>query len=245
MRAMLKTTRGTHPVLAAAALLSCVAACRRTQQQPATAPPARLELTPAAAARTNLVAEIVINSFDRTLTNVGAVAKKLGLPFNEADIQKMIIARSGAPEALVESIDRSKPAAAAIILFSKKDGDAAAPREAAEPVIALSLKATDKAGFDAFVALAGKVVERSKDAVKVQPAEAGGMGSAVWFLHRDGVVCLGEAVDRLVAGCSLAMEARKAAHAQDVRVTLLPEGIARASGPTLKEALAKAREIGR
>jgi hypothetical protein len=239
MRAMLKTNLGTHLALAAAALLSGLA-CRKPQQPGG--PPAplvqRLELKPAAAARANLVAEVTIANFDRTLSSVGAVAKKLNLPFNEADLRKMAIARSGAPEALVESIDRSKPASAAIILVNKK-GEDGTTRESAEPVIAMALKSTDKAGFDAFANLTGKVVERSKDAVKVNSGDASGFGKA-WLLYRDGAVCLAEELDRLVAGCELALQARKATD-QDLRVTVLPEGIARASGTTLKEALAKMR----
>jgi hypothetical protein len=241
MRAMLKTHRGTQLVLAAAALACSLAGCKRTQQTATKAAPEQLELKPAAAARANLVAEIVLANLDRTLASAGAVAKKLGLPFSESDLKTMIVARTGAPEALVESIDRSKPIGVAVVLVSKKDGDAAAPREAAEPVVALALKTAGKAGFDAFAALAGKVVERSRDAVKVQPGDAGGPGSAVWLLSRDGAVCAAEELDRLVAGCTLALEARKAG-AQDLRVSLLPEGMARASGTTLKEALAKARQ---
>src|SRR5688572_4484488 len=198
MRAMLKTNRGTHLALAAAALLSCLAACRRTQQTTPAPVVQKLDLKPAAAARANLVAEIVIANLDRSLASAGAVAKKLGLPFDESGLKKMIVARSGAHEALVASIDGSKPIAAAVILAPKKDAADAGVREAAEPVIALALKAADKAGFDAFSALVGKVVERSKDAVKVQPADGGGMGTA-WLLHRDGAVCLAEELDRLVA----------------------------------------------
>lgn len=236
MRAMSRTTREIQLVLMT--ILALTPACRRTTQSTAPAPVERLALKPAAAARADLVAEIVVANLDRTLASVGAVAKKLNVPFSEADVKRLLTARTGAPEALVESVDRSKPLGVAVILVPKKDGGAT--REAAEPVIAAGLKAADKAGFDAFVALAGKVVERSKDAVKVQPSDAGGIGGAAWMLHREGAVCFAEELDRMVAGCELALAARKAT-AQDVRITLVPEGIARSSGTTLKQALEKMR----
>jgi hypothetical protein len=146
------------------------------------------------------------------------------------------------PAGLVERIDLAKPVVAIVLVAAKKPGDSGTAAEAsAKPVMAFALKDPSKAGFDAFVASAGKVVESSKDAVRVQPAGDGAASaSPAWMLSRDGAVVMAETVENLAAGGSLALEARKVA-GMDLRLTLMPEGIARSSGTTLKEALAKAR----
>src|SRR3954471_19235838 len=132
MRAMRKTSRGIRPLLAVAASLLCLTACNRNKQKAVVVPTAQLDLKPAAAARADLAASIVLPSFDRTLANVGAVAKKLGLPFGEADLKRMLTARGGIVPTIFERLDLSKPAAAAVVLARKKGATA----ESTEPALA-------------------------------------------------------------------------------------------------------------
>jgi hypothetical protein len=202
---------------------------------------ARLDLRPAAAARADQAAEILLPSFDRTLANVGAVAKKLRLPFGDADLKRMLMARGGVVPTVFERLDLSKPVSMAMVLTRKK-GETA---ETAEPALAFEPRpGLSQGGLAAFAAGIGQVVETSKDAIHIRAGDAGAGETAskdAWLVARDGVICGAATVELLTAGCALAFEARKAG-GQDLRLVLFPEGIARANGTTLKDAIAKARQ---
>jgi hypothetical protein len=240
MRAMSKTSRGIRPILAMATALLCLAACSRLKQKAALLPAARLDLQPAAAARANLAAEIVMPSLERSLANISAVAKKLGLPFAEADLKQMLSARGGMVPTLFERLDLSKPVSLALVLTRKKGQTA----ETTEPALAFEPRTPLTGGLTGFASTAGQVVETSKDAIHIRAGDAGApdaAGKDAWLLARDGVICGGPTLEVLVAGCALAFETRKAG-GEDVRVALFPDGLARANGTTVKDALAKARQ---
>lgn len=242
---MLKPARTSVLLLLAATAAANLAACKKKDQPPppAAAPP-QLALTPSAAARANLAAEITLASLDRTLNSVGTAAKKLQFPFGPDELRQMLFARGQFAAAAIEKIDQTKPLAVVVIAVAaaKPAGDAGASAgaSAGEPAVAFALKDTSKKGFDAFVAALGKVTETQKDAVRVQPGDAGDGATPMWMLSRDGVVVAAEKVETLVAGGVPALEARRELP-QDLRITLLPEGIARASGTTLKEFTDKAK----
>ena len=233
---------GIKSLLAVTTALLALAACDRIKQKTASAPP-QVQLTPAAAARAKLVAEIVVPSVERTLGNVEAVAKRLGLPFSAADLKTMLMARSKVGASALDRIDFSKPVVVAVFLATKKGATA----ESAEAALTFEPKPgfSGPGGLQKLVAGLGQVTETSGDAVRFRPGDAGagggGAGNSAWLVERGGVVCGSDSLEELVAGCGLAMEARKSA-ASDVRVALIPEAIARANGTTLKDALAKARQ---
>jgi hypothetical protein len=235
MRAMLKSARPVH-LLAMGLTLAAFAACKR-HMAPVLAP--RLELRSIADARADRVAEIVLPAAERTLASVGAIVKKLSLPFGDTDLRQMLLSRSQLPPGVLERADLSKPAALAVIVRKGQAGDKDQAGGNTDAVLAFALKNDSRAGFDAFAAAAGKVVETQKDAVRVQPGDGSGKGA--WLLSRDGAVCLAETMPALVGGCALALEARRPV-SDDVRVTVVPEGIARAAGTTLKDAMNKARQ---
>ena len=232
------TTR--RPVPAVVIALTALASCNRSKAPGAPpTPAAQLELEPAAAARTDLAAEFVLPNADRTLATVGSLARKLGLPFGEAELRQMLSAKTNLPAGLIERIDLAKPLGVALIITAKKPEKPDA--DAAQPVLAVALKDPSAAGFEAYVTSAGKVVERKLDAVRVQPGgDAGGGLPAMWLVPRDGAVCAADSLENLVAGAALALEARKKG-GTDLWISLLPEAVARASGTTLKAAMAKAR----
>jgi hypothetical protein len=239
MRAMPKTSCGIRPVLAIATTLACLSACKQLKQKVAELPAAQLDLKPAAAARADLAAEIVLPSFERSLANVGAVAKKLGLPFGDADLKRMLIAKGGPVPAIFERVDLSKPASMAVVLTREQNAVKTEPALAFEPRTPLTT-----GGLKAFAAGIGQVVETQKDAVRVRPGDAAGpeaAGKDIWLVSRDGVICGSTTLGVLAAGCQVAFEARKTG-GHDVRAVLYPEGIARANGTTLKDAIAKGRQ---
>jgi hypothetical protein len=241
MRAMSKTTRGIRPLLSVATAVLCLVACGRMKQKAAQVAAPRLDLKPAAAARADMAAEIVLPSFERSLASVAAVAKKLSLPFGGADLKQMLIAKGGLAPSVFDRLDLSKPASMALVLY-RKNGE---PGEKAEPALAFEPRtALSSGGLQAFAAGIGKVIETSKDAVHLQAGDAGGAdvaGKDIWLVARDGAICGASALDILVAGCAAAFDARKAG-GQDLGVVLYPEGVARANGTTLKDAIAKGRQ---
>jgi hypothetical protein len=241
MRAMTRASRGIRPFLAVATALLALGSCKGMKQKLAPPPVAQLDLKPAAAARADLASEIVFPSFERSLASVGAVAKKLGLPFGNEDLKRMLIAKGGMAPAVFDRLDLSKPASIALVLTRKK-GETA---ETIEPALAFQTRtAIAPGGLPAFAAGFGQVVETSKDAVRVKAGDAGGpevAGKDLWLVARDGAVCGSATLEVLAAGCGVAFESRKSGD-QDLRVALYPEGIARANGTTLKDALAKARQ---
>lgn len=234
MRAMVKTTRFLFPVLVLSAITG-LATCNKPRTT-ATVP--GLALRAPGEARADLVAEILLPSAERTLASGAAIAKRLQLPFGEADLRTMLLARSGLAAGLLERVDLSKPAAAAVIVTGGKQD--AGQTASTVPVLAFALKDTSQAGFDAFVAAAGTPAKGEKDAVQVQMSDGG--AKAFWLLLRDGAVVAADSLDALVAGGGLALEARRSV-SQDVLVTVLPDGIARSSGTTVKESLGQARNV--
>src|SRR5690242_4496821 len=124
MRAMLRTSSGLRPVLAVTTALLCLAGCSRMKQKAAQAPAAQLDLKAAAAARADLAAEIVLPSFERSLANAGAISKKLGLPFGEAELKQMLIAKGGMSPAVFDRLDLSKPVSMAVVLTRKQGATA-------------------------------------------------------------------------------------------------------------------------
>jgi hypothetical protein len=219
----------------AVAVLTSSAGCKKLQQA-GIAPAPQLELRPAAAARADLAATIVLPSPEKTLASVSAMAKRLSLPFAGGDLEQMLVARAKLPAAIIDRLDLSKPATMVMVVLPKKGAGEAGTT--AEPALSIALKDTSKAGFDALAAAAGKVLETSKDAAHVQPGDG---GEGFWMVPREGAICLAETLDRLVAGCALALEARKSA-GQDLKISLIPEGMARASGTTLQASLDKVRQ---
>jgi hypothetical protein len=220
--------------LTLAALVLLVApACRRIAPRLTPA----LPLTPAAEARANLVAEFLLASPQRTLATVGAVSKKLALPFGEPELRRFLLARSGASEALIGRVDLDKPVSAIVVAAPPGDAGAAnGPLVAA----AFTLRDPSPAGFDAFVGAAGRPGEHVQDAVHLQRGDGGGPGP-FWLLPREGAVCAADSVPALTAACALALESRQA-RGEDLRIAVFPDGVARASGTTLKAALAKFRQ---
>jgi hypothetical protein len=234
MRAMLKTRRPAVVLSLALALAGSAACKRHNAPAPLLAP--RLDLRSAADARADRVAEVVLPGLERTLASVGAIARKMSLPFGDTELRQLLMARSELPPGVLEKADLGKPAALVVLAGNDKSKQGKANTDV---VLAFPLKDGSKAAFDAFAAAAGKVVESQKDAVHVQPGDGGGKDT--WLVPREGCVCLAETMNELVAGCALALEARRPV-SEDLRVTVVPEGIARASGTTLKAALDKARQ---
>ncbi len=203
-------------------------ACQKTQ--PVAPPrPAQLAVRPAAEGRADLVAEISLPHPQTTLATVGVMAKKLGLPFSEQDVQRMGWSWTKLPESVLAKLDLGKPAGAVFL----------AGQKVTTAVGAVALKDPSDAGLEALAASIGRVAERTEGALRVEAAD-GGAGETIWMLARDGAVCLTDSKDALVAGAALALAARRTS-AHDVRVALLPEGIARAAGTTVKDWFAKAR----
>jgi hypothetical protein len=219
-------------------------ACKKPK--PAGPPPAppQLALRTIEQARGDLVAQVILPSVDKTLATVGQVAQRLGLPFSEADARKTL-ARGQIPAAALDKIDLARPVAAVVLVkpappAKGPPGQPVAQAGAAEPVLSWALKNTSATGFDAFVAALGQVGKRDLDAVMITRGDAGGP-KALWMVLRNGAVCAAEERDLLVAGCALALEARKQP-AADLGVVLIPEGLARANGTTVADALATARQ---
>ena len=218
-------------VMVIAVAVVAVAGCRKK------APPVTpLALKPAAEARKSLVAEFVFPSMQRTSTSAGQVAQRLGLPFSAPDMLRTLAGRAGLPPAAVERIDLAKPMAMTAVLT----GQAVGTKGSTSPVVAFALKDTSPAGFDAFVAAAGKVGQRVQDAIRLERGDAGGPDN-VWLLGRQGAVCVAERQDPLQAACALAFASRKA-YPEDLRATLVPDGLARANGTTVEKVLADARK---
>jgi hypothetical protein len=216
--------------LAIGLVLFGAAACRKK------APPVTpLALKPAAEARQSLVAEFVFPSLQRTSTSVGQVAQRLGLPFSGPDMLKTLGAQAGLSAAAIDRVDLAKPVAAAAMLSG-----AAGAKDSTSPVATFELKDTSPAGFEAFVAAAGKVGQRVQDAVRLERGDGGGP-SSVWLLGRQGAVCVAERQDLLQAGCGLAFASRKS-YPEDLRASLMPDGLAKANGTTVEKALADARK---
>jgi hypothetical protein len=207
------------------------AGCRKK-----TPPVTPLALKPAAEARQLLVAEFVFPSLQRSSASAGQVAQRLGLPFSALDMLKTLGGQAGLPPAAVDRIDLAQPTAVAAVLT----GAAVAGKGSTSPVAAFALKDSSPAGFDAFVAAAGNVGQRVQDAVRLQRGDAGGP-SSVWLLGRQGAVCVSERQDLLQAGCGLAFAARKS-YPEDLRATVVPDGLAKANGTTVDKVLADARK---
>jgi hypothetical protein len=200
-----------------------------------------LALTPSAQARASLVAEFLVPSPQRTLATVGAISKKLALPFGETDLRRFLLARSGASEALIGRIDLDKPVSAVLVAPPPAASqDAGAAQAGPLVVVAFALRDPTPAGFDAFAAAAGRPAERVQDAMRIQRGDGGGPGP-FWLLPREGAVCAADSVPALVAAGALALEARQA-RSEDLRVAVLPDGLARAAGTTVPAALAKLRQ---
>jgi hypothetical protein len=211
--------------------VAVAAGCRKK-----TPPVTPLALKPAAEARQSLVAEFVFPSLQRTSTSAGQVAQRLGFPFSAQDMLRTFGGRAGLPPAAIDRIDLAKPTAIAAVLT----GQAVAAKGSTSPVAAFALKDSSPAGFEAFVAAAGKVGQRVQDAVRLERGDAGGP-SSVWLVGRQGAVCVSERQDLLQAGCGLAFAARKS-YPEDLRATLVPDALARANGTTVDKVLADARQ---
>ena len=221
-------------------LVGCVLAapaCRKPKAPSAPAAPPQLVFQPAAAARPDLVAQVLLPSWQRSLQTLGTIAQRLGLPFSAPDMQKSLAGSNGLPPAVMDRIDLGKP-----ITIAFFGGEAARAASGANysPVVAFALRDSSTAGFDAFAAGAGKVTERSKDAVKVDRGDAAGM-RPLWLVPRDGAVCASQSAGMLQAGCSLALQGRGTG-GEDVRATIVPDGVASANGTTVPQALAKLRQ---
>lgn len=215
--------------------LVLVLGCNRSARVAAPPAVAPLPVKAAAAARADLVAEVVLPHLDASLASVGALARKLQLPFGENELRTMAFARAPLPRTVFAQVELGKPVAVAVVVAgTKKDGAGAD----VQPVLAVALKDASAGGFDRFVASIGRVVGRDHDAVNVQGGDAGA-GNA-WLLPREGAVCVADSVAALTAGAALAVAARRDAP-EDVRATIVPEGVARAQGTTLAQALQSAR----
>lgn len=227
--------------------------CRKktTGDKPAAPGPTPLALRPAAEARTDLVAEVVAPNLDRSFGTVAALAAKLGLPTSAADLRRALLSGKGAPPQAFDQLDLAHPVALAVVV--------APPPAVGKSFIlmAVALKDPSAAAYQRWLPSWATIKERDGDAVKVATttSDAGATDEgdrpwAGWLLHRDGAICIGHEKAALVAGCSLALEARKApapsarfagAESEHLRAMLLPEGVARAQGTNLDLALAKAR----
>src|SRR4051794_36972475 len=118
MPAMTKLRVPAHRTIAVLAALTSVVACKRGQQS-AIAPASQLDLRPVAAARADLVTEIVLPNLDRTLASVGAMAKRLSLPFGDAELRQMLVAKSQLPPGVVDRTDLTKPIAVVLLVGPK------------------------------------------------------------------------------------------------------------------------------
>jgi hypothetical protein len=231
------------------------AGCQRGAEKKKSGPAAsapQLALRPAAEARADLVAEVVAPNLERSFTTLAEVAAKLGLPTSTQDMRRFLLADKGAPRQAFDQLDLSRPVAVVVV--------AAAPAAVGKSYIlmAAALKDPSADAFQRWLPRWATIKERDADAVKVaaQAGDAGGAGDAGsatwtgWLLHRDGGVCVGHDKAALVAGCAVALAARRqdppppgpGAGPEHLRATLVPEGIARAQGTTLAQALASARD---
>ncbi len=224
-------------VAVALAVFSLVSGCRKkTNSEPDQS--ALLALTGLAASRPFAVATVTISTLEGTLDRLGAFAKDLGLPFDVNDARTWATSQIPKGAAVAATLDLRKPMGMGMVASPtpKADGLMA---------VAFTLKDGSPKGFSDFLAVVGTVKSRDKDAVQIVPAGDAGTPKRMWLLTRkavtgDAVVLAAESREALVAAGLLAMDARKTA-ADDVQITIWPEGIARTQGTDLATAVAKAK----
>ena len=216
------------------------AGCKRKGEAPAGTSP-ELALRPEAEARKDLVAEVAFAAPQKTLTTMGALAPKLGLPFTAESMGQALLAKTGLPAQALERVDLSKPLTVAFVPAAKlpadKQGDG---DDKTAAIVSLALKDGSRAGFDAFAAGLGQVADKDRDAVRVRGADAGPLAE-FWMLPRQGAVCIAKTKDLLVSGCALALAARREVPA-DLNAAMFPEAMARAHGTTVQAAIGQAKE---
>jgi hypothetical protein len=175
---------------------------------------------------------------------VGAVAKKLGLPFSADDAKASLLAQAPLKEA-VSQIDLAKPLALVFLADAAGAADAGAEgKPHLSGVAAFAPRAGAPTTVDGWAKIIGTITERHQDAVAIHAApDAGAAGmpqQPVYLLMRDGNILVADSWTSLEQGGALALAAR----GNDVKkptLSLRPEGLARQQGTTLAAALANAR----
>jgi len=201
-------------------------------------------LVPVSRGHDSLVGTLIWPSVEGSLKDVGAVAKKLGLPFSADDVKASMLAQAPLKEA-VGQIDLAKPLALVFLSDATVSADAgAASKPRLSGVAAFAPRAGAPTTVEGWAKLMGTIAERRQDAVAIRVApDAGASGlpeQPFYLLMRDGNVLIADAWTSLEQGGALALAARK----NDIKkptVSLRPEGLARQQGTTLAAALEKAR----
>ena len=110
--------------------------------------------------RETLVVELLIPSFEGSLTKLDSLSRTAGAPFSGADLRTMLMTQANAPSELLDLVDLSRPVAAVLVV----------PTAHGEwfPAVALSTKAGAAARF---VAAMGQEVARSGAVIELRQPE--------------------------------------------------------------------------
>src|SRR4051812_16414501 len=244
---------GARCLLVSSVLLATSAGCRRGGSAGGAA---GFPLAPVSQGQPSLIGPLTWPSVDGSLADVGAVARKLGLPFSAEDAKRALLAKVPSPQAL-EQVDLGKPVA--LVFFAEPASSATrvgadAAAGTADAAAGSATGATDRpfsgvAAFapragapttaDGWAKLLGTVVERRQDAIAVRPAAAADAGASAsgtppapetfCVLMRDGAVLVADGWKSLEQGGAIALAARGSSARAPI-LSLRPEGIARSQG---------------
>lgn len=210
------------PWVALLLALWLVPACQKKPNAPAAG---STLFKPASETQPQLLSTIALRGLEGTVGTLGRMAQNLGLPFGEDDLRAMLLARSGVPEGLIESLDLSAPV-----------GVAAVGQKNASALRAAAAQAKSAEAARAFASALGSKVGEQEGAIALRTAD----GKSYW-LHIDGALLVGsETLEGLRAAGPHALAARQAPR-EDLEFRLFPEALAASDGTDLASSLRQLR----
>ncbi len=176
--------------------------------------------------RETLVAELLIPSFEGSVTKVDGLARAAGAPFSGADLRTLLMNRANAPSEILELVDLSRPIAAVLVV----------PTAHGEwfPAVALSTKPGAAARF---VAALGREVSHSGAVVELKQPD----GRPLFARVAGDTVVMAPSAAALTAAADVALGARRAIP-DDLMVAVYPEAMSRAVGRTQADAISDLRK---
>lgn len=222
---------------AVVAAVAALTACPKKPSGPPPPPPAAsgLPVKSATAARADLLGTVIVPSLDRSIASVLALVKKADPSYPVQDpkqLRQMMMTGARVPPAVAASVRTDRPLA--LVMMS---GGVGKPPMAVAAVEMASPQAVKQA-----IAAVGAPSDKRADAVAIKTSDA----STLWMWPKGNVLVVAETVDGLIAGASLALDARSgAAGADDLVATAHLDAIARSQGTDLPTALKKAGDAAR